>query len=251
MSDALAVARALSVLHNGVCVPDYEKLLTQAYHRFLWRIPSHDVVILDVGAHEGMHVEHFARFANSNGKVIVFEPLPDLARGLRARFRQPNVEVREIALGREAGFAGFQHNRDTPGESGLRQRKSHVPAIFATVHVAVDTLDRQTAHLERLSYIKIDVEGGEIDCLLGGRNTIMRLRPFISVEYGAPGYSVYGHTALTLFNLARDLNYVVSDLFGNLIEAEAEWLQICDAAYWDYFLVPAERVDDWKSCFPK
>src|SRR6185369_10078192 len=105
MSDAVAVARALHVLHNGVCVPDYEKLLENAYHRFLWKIPSHDLVVMDVGAHEGRHLEHFARFAGSAGKVVAFEPLPDFARGLRARFPQPNVEVREIALGAEAGVA--------------------------------------------------------------------------------------------------------------------------------------------------
>ncbi len=250
MSNALAVARALSVLHNGVCVPDYEKLLTIAYHRFLWKIPSHDVVIVDVGAHDGLHAGHFARFAGSAGRVIAFEPLPDFAHGLRARFHQPNVEVREIALGAQPGFAHFQHNRGSPGELGLRQRRSHVPATFETIHVTVDTLDRQAADLERLSYIKMDVEGGEIDCLLGGRDTIMRLRPYISVEYGAPGYTAYGHTGGTLFDVARDLHYVPSDLFGNLIETESEWLAICDLSYWDYFLVPAERIDDWKEdCF--
>jgi FkbM family methyltransferase len=249
MSDALAVARAMHVLHNGVCVPDYEKLLEIAYHRFLWKIPSHDLVIIDVGAHEGRHVEHFARFAASTGRVIAFEPLPDFARGLRARFRQPNVEVREFALGEHPGVTNFQHNRGIPGESGLRQRKSHVPVSFEPVRVTVDTLDRQSADLQRLSYIKLDIEGGEIDCLRGGRETIMRLRPFISVEYGAPGYTVYGHTSLTLFNTASGLDYLISDLFGNVIETEAEWLSICDLSYWDYFLVPAERIDDWKECF--
>ena len=249
MSDALAVARALSALHNGVCIPDYEKLLTQAYYRFLWTIPPQELVIVDVGAHAGVHLEHFVRFASNKGKVIAFEPLPSLASGLRVRFDQSNVDVREIALGREAGFASFQRNCDIPGESGLRQRATHVPVSFETVRVAVDTFDRQAADLERLSYIKIDVEGGDIDCLLGARNALMRLRPFVSVEYGAPGYSVYGHTASTLFELARDLNYVPSDLFGNLIETESEWIRICDLSYWDYFLVPAERIDDWKTCF--
>ena len=249
MSEALAVARALAALHNGVCVPDYEKLLTQAYHRFLWKIPAQELVIVDVGAHDGLHLEHFVRFAGSAGKVVAFEPLFDFTRELKKRFPQPNVEIRQIALGRETGYARFQHNRDVPGESGLKQRKSDAPVKFETVGVAVDTLDRQAAGLERLSYLKVDIEGGEIDCLLGGRKVIMQLRPFISIEYGAPGYSVYGHDAMTLFNLARDWNYGISDLFGNLIETESDWLSICDLSYWDYFLIPAERVDDWMSCF--
>jgi hypothetical protein len=35
----------------------------------------------------------------------------------------------------------------------------------------------------------------------------------------------------------------------NLIETEGEWLAICDAMYWDYFLVPTERADDWRRYF--
>ena len=50
-------------------------------------------------------------------------------------------------------------------------------------------------------------------------------------------------------NVAADMNYVASDLFGNLIETESDWLNICDVSYWDYFLIPRERVDDWKACF--
>src|SRR3954451_15020604 len=101
--------------------------------------------------------------------------------------------------------------------AGLRIRETRDGRAAAEpITVQVDTLDRQLAGLELLTYLKVDVEGGEIDCLLGGQQTIARLRPFISVEYGKPSYSAYGHTARTLFDLAAKMEYVPSDLFGNL-----------------------------------
>ena len=54
---------------------------------------------------------------------------------------------------------------------------------------------------------------------------------------------------MTLFVLATEMGYAISDLFGNVISTPAEWSFICDAAYWDYMLVPQERLADWKTFF--
>lgn len=115
------------------------------------------------------------------------------------------------------------------------------------IDVSVSTLDIECASLNRIDFIKIDVEGGEIDCLTGGRETLQRTRPIVSVEYGYPAYSGYGNCAQTLFNLASHNGYVLGDLFGHPICTAQEWDEICDHSYWDYFMVPAERLDDWSS----
>ncbi len=153
---------------------------------------------------------------------------------------QSNVEVREVALGRAAGEQPFHHFPLGHGMSGLQPR-ANSPEAASAIRVRVDTIDNQLAGLDRLDYIKIDIEGGEIDCLLGGRQTILRHRPIISTEYGRASYTPYGHTPETLFLTARDFGYAISDLFGNLIESSEEWRQVCDVSYWDYFLVPEER----------
>ena len=106
MSDAVAVARALRSLHAGIVTPDYEKLLCQSYHRFLWSNPS--AVILDVGAHAGFHLDYFSRLIRDTGHVIAFEPLPHLAAALSQRYRgHRGIEIRAVALGREQGTASF------------------------------------------------------------------------------------------------------------------------------------------------
>jgi FkbM family methyltransferase len=249
MSDAVAVARALRSLHAGIVTPDYEKLLCQSYHRFLWSNPS--AVILDIGAHDGFHLDYFARLIRDTGRVIAFEPLPHLAAALSQRYRgRPGIEIRAVALGSEQGTASFNFVKESPGESGLRQHAYNVsnPTI-ETITVATDTLDRQAAGLDRLAYIKMDIEGGEIDCLRSGQAAIARHQPFISVEYGQAGYSAFGNTEMTLFELADEMDYLLSDLFGNLIETKDDWVKICDLAYWDYFLVPRRRQAEWRQYF--
>jgi FkbM family methyltransferase len=249
MSDALSVARCLRALHSGIVVPDYEKLLSQAYQRFLWSDPN--PTILDIGANTGLHLTQFRRLARTSGRVIAFEPLPHLASMLTQQFRDyPNVEIRAVALSREPGTASFHFNQVIPGESGLRVRADFDKSgPVKMITVKTDTLDRQAHGLDRLTYVKIDIEGGEIDCLQGGQAVIERHRPFISVEYGRNSYLPYGNTSATLFELANSMDYVLSDLFGNLIETFEEWEQICDMSYWDYFLVPRNRCPEWKQYF--
>jgi FkbM family methyltransferase len=243
VTPAFAVARAMSSLHNGICTPDYEELLTHGYGRFL----DGRSIAVDVGANLGFHTGKLARY----GRVIAFEPIPEHAAQLRAQFAgQSNVEIREVALGRVAGEQSFYHFPVGHGVSGLRPRTDQAEAA-TEIRVRVETIDSQLGALDRLTYIKIDVEGGEIDCLLGGRETIMRHRPFISVEYGRPSYAPYGNAPETLFLVASDLGYLISDLFGNLIETRQEWAKVCDFSYWDYFLLPQEKRQFWRAAFLK
>ncbi len=111
------------------------------------------------------------------------------------------------------------------------------------IPVKVDTLDMHTENLRSVDYIKIDIEGGEIGCLEGATRTIDKFRPLISTEYGYPSYSVYGLTKDSLFNFASSKNYVLFDIFLNRIDTRDEWHIVCDSICWDYFLVPAEKLD--------
>lgn len=36
---------------------------------------------------------------------------------------------------------------------------------------------------------------------------------------------------------------MITDIFGNLIPARSMWQKLCDGVYWDYFLVPEEKLE--------
>jgi FkbM family methyltransferase len=233
-------------LHQGVVVPNYERLLRQCYTRFLE--PGN--VVLDVGSHSGLHFAHFIELVGPTGRVIGFEPIRSLAEELGAKYASlPNAEVRPIALSDSTGRKDFFYLAGDAEQSGFKIRDA--ASQHSTTSVQTDTLDHQAAALPRLDYIKIDIEGAEIDCLRGATGTVKRHRPLISVEYGHPTYSLFGNTAMSLYEWATANAYAPWDLFGNLIASAQEWDEICDLSYWDYFLIPEERTQWWSALFAR
>lgn len=246
VSPAIAVAKAFGQLHDGIVFPDYELLLRKGYKRFL----RPGQVVLDVGSHAGLHLAQFADLVGPSGRAIAFEPIPALANALVGKFRdRSNVEIRNIALADNPGRSEFLILHKALGMSGFKQRAESGDQGAEKITVVMDTVDHQAADLSRLDYIKIDIEGSEISCLRGARQTVDRCRPWISVEYGMPTYSLFGNTAMTLFEWAREHRYIPSDLFGNLVPRPEEWAIVCDYSLWDFFLVPEERQQDWMSIF--
>jgi FkbM family methyltransferase len=165
--------------------PDYEVVLRRSYESFL----RPGGVVVDVGAHSGTHLEHFLRIVGNTGRVIAFEPLPDLHAGLVERFRPDGVTlaVHQMAIGRtRIPSANFVRAEGSLPESGLRERVYNAPSTVSPrgITVEVETLDRviQREQPSRIDYVKMDIEGGELDAIEGGMETIARFRPIISVE---------------------------------------------------------------------
>ena len=92
--------------------------------------------------------------------------------GLGARdeyvtFREPNY------------FASFDYGMFT------LNNESYVPRGDDTYTVEVKTLDNfvQLHRIDRVDMLKIDVEGMDVDVLVGARTTIKQHRPKIFIEY--------------------------------------------------------------------
>jgi FkbM family methyltransferase len=247
-ANSTAVAQALKILQQRGVSIHYESILNAAYTRLL---KAGDCVI-DIGAHSGFHTEHFLALVGPAGKVVAFEPQPNMVLTLKNRFATAlNLQIAEVALSNTQGKIEFNQVLNALEESGIRQRHYNISdPIIKKIQVRVDTLDRYCADLKTVDYIKIDVEGAEIDCLRGAVSILQQHRPTISVEYGRPAYSVYDNDTMTLYNFASSIGYQMSDLFGNLITTESDWAAVCDLSYWDYFMVPTERAESWESLFP-
>ena len=218
---------------------DFEALLERHYRRL---IRPGDTV-LDIGAHTGRHLEPFVELVGSRGRVVAFEPLPFAHELLCRRFVDKPVTIHQVALGERDGTSEFTFARGAPEESGLKARVFNRPSTAdpTTISVEVRRLDGLAGHLSTIRFIKIDIEGGEIGCLRGATTTLSRTRPMLSVGYGHPSYSVYGHEKATLFELAAANDYVLYDIFLNRLGEIEEWNLACDSVYWDFFMVPPER----------
>ena len=235
----------MSMVHSAGMILDYEKILEVGYRRFL---KASDVVV-DVGAHIGTHLRNFVEIVGPRGRVFGFEPLPTCFETLKSLELTSYVGLDNVALSDTSGEVDFVFAQGAPWESGLKQRIYNSPetANPTCIRVKSEKLDNVLRNISRLGYIKIDAEGGEILILNGSESLLDRLRPVPSVEYGHSSYSAYGNDSSTLFHLAVRHAYVVCDLFGAPIETRETWENICDRVYWDWFLVPREKVHAWSA----
>lgn len=246
MSPAVSYAHLMAAFHNryGV-IPDYEAMLEATYRRVV--SPGH--VVADVGAHTGRHAAVLRDLVGPSGAVHAFEPLPWAADILRNRGLGPTVHIHAVALSDQAGETEFTFCRGTPEESGLKPKAYNQPGLAQPEQITVQMarLDDFAELFPRLDFVKVDAEGAEVSCLKGARSLLARHRPFVSVEYGHPSYSAHGLTAQSLFEEAAHQGYHVGDLFGAVCRTPEEWQAVCDVAYWDWCLVPRERLAEWTS----
>ena len=138
-----------------------DAVLVEILTRILRR---HDNCV-DIGANVGQILRHLVRLA-PGGRHRAFEALPHLADRIRSDF--PFVEVHAVALSDEATEAPFHHVINDPGYSGLRQRRYDRPdPEIEILPVPARRLDDLLPMEEKIRFMKIDVEGAELQVLKG------------------------------------------------------------------------------------
>lgn len=154
------------------------------------RVLGPDSIAVDVGSFQGGMLRHMLRFA-PRGRHVAFEPIPRLAENLRRRF--PTCRIVPAAAGEAPGEATFHEVARSPALSGLRRRIDLPPdTAIREYTVPVETLDRVIPATDSVALVKIDVEGGELGVLRGGRETLRRCRPVVIFECGLGGADSYG-----------------------------------------------------------
>lgn len=230
----------------------FELFLSMHYSKLI----KHGDLVLDIGANVGYHTEKFINLTRDTGMVIAFEPVPEMQNILNNNFSKfKNFKLLPNAAGNKNDKSVFfkaVHSSGTMEESGLKIRQFNDEKNTIVEEIVVDVIKIDSLNIqENVSFIKIDVEGGEIDVLLGAKNLIVSNLPYISIEYGDKSYLSYGNTQLTLWDLANDLDYCIYDIFLNRISSLDDWLKCINNFYWDYLLVPKKRLDEFEQTMLK
>jgi len=157
---------------------------------------------IDAGAFEGGMLRHICRFA-PRGRHTAFEPNPDKFRRVEAAF--PSVRVLPYALGAQAGEVVFHRALDHPALSGLRLRSAYWGReATEEFRVRMETLDRVVPQDLPLSFVKVDVEGGELGLLQGGTELLRRWRPVVVFESGIGGADCFGTRPEAIYDHLAD-----------------------------------------------
>ncbi|MDA9802769.1 FkbM family methyltransferase [bacterium] len=157
---------------------------------------------LDVGAAHGRFAGEMSRVA-TDGYVLAIEPVPALNTYLRRIFRsKTNVVILPCAIGRENTQTNFWICDSNVGLSGLAvTNAARESGDMRLITVPVKTIDSIAADFKSIDLIKIDVEGGEYDVLLGAQETLSDHRPIVAFECTghAEGYDTRPEETFRLF----------------------------------------------------
>jgi FkbM family methyltransferase len=180
-------------------------------HRVLASVLEAGDTVLDVGAFAGIHAIVAARRVGPTGRVIAFEPTPEIASLARRHFRWNGLGPERIELVQAAAS-------DRPGRATFHQYvqpyvNSLAPAAGAAAQglptkvdvVTIDEVCRTTGVIPRL--IRMDVQGAERAALLGARETIRRAGPrlVLIVEMHPQCWPSFGVTESAMRETIRDL----------------------------------------------
>lgn len=151
---------------------------------------------VDVGCNSGSILKEMLRLA-PDGVHYAFEPLHSFYQQLVNSYPSstyPNVHMYDIALSDVAGQSSFQYVVTNPAYSGFRRRSYEQDKVhIEQIEVKTDLLDNIIAPELSIHFIKIDVEGAELQVLKGARGTIRKNKPVIVFEHGL-GASEYYNT---------------------------------------------------------
>ncbi len=140
--------------------------------------PGH--IVVEVGANIGAHTVHLAKLAGPGGAVHAFEPQRIIFQLLCANIALNdlhNVYAHQAAAGRAAGLL-----KTLPLDYGAVNNFGGLSLIGVEIGESVPVITLDSHELPSLRFLKIDVEGMEIDVLLGAQRTIAQHRPFLYVE---------------------------------------------------------------------
>lgn len=135
--------------------------------------------VLDCGACEGF----FSMFAFEKGakQVLAVEPIFEMGKALEMTFsreiKNSRFAVISAAIGKENGETALQIFNDKAYDSKISKDSG------GTIKVQLRTLDSiaKDFNLQGKGLIKMDIEGAEIDAMLGAKEILRNLKPKLAI----------------------------------------------------------------------
>lgn len=210
-------------------------------------------VVVEVGANIGGHTVELARLTGPTGEVHAFEPQRIVFQALCANLalnQLTNVYGHQAAVGAERAVIAVPAMDPRVRSNFGGVSMFNVQAGEPVPMVTIDSVDLPACH-----FLKVDVEGMEVDVLKGARKTIEAYGPVMYLENDRRerseqllrlveelGYKAYWHLP-RLFNpdnFARD----GEDIFPNIVSVNVLCLPTSEPPRLSG-LRPVTSVTDW------
>jgi len=167
-------------------------------------------VIFDVGANFGHYSITLADALARNCIVHAFEPFPPNIARLKANIAlnmlEKTIAIHEVGLSDSVGIGVMTTRIDNSGAATLAETGK-----TGGSQVAVTTLDDFCFdhNIDRIDFIKIDIEGYEERLLAGGVDTFRRHQPLVMIELDPPKLLRAGSSVEKLVTQLHQFGYAL------------------------------------------
>lgn len=241
----LPQALYLKAMHIGFFILyDLGVLKNDKRFKFHYAVRSfikEDFTVIDIGANLGYFSKIFAR-KTTQGKLICIEPIPFFYSTLKYFIEHfPQVEIHNVALGNEEQTIEMV----LPESYGVM--RTGLPHIIRdgehigsqkTTKVSLKKGTELFKNLNRIDYIKCDIEGYEWIVFQEIKELIIQHRPMVQVEIAEESIPLF----VNYFNELDYLQYGIKDF--KLLRENGKQEEIGD-----FLFLPFEQQKDFESKF--
>ena len=236
----------------AVASDEYEFDSEVSEQRLVRRTVKAGMTVFDAGAHLGKYTQLFSFLAGDKGRVYAFEPTERSFQKLvsaAGRFKYPNVELFNKAVyseNRNVILNEFPEGYSSWNSLGLPKMKNpndpmvavHIERSAEVEAVTLDSFCRRH-RIDRIDYLKLDVEGAELDALLGScsllENKAIR---YLQFEISKPMLRGLNTEAKFVFDFLKSKEYESHSI--NDDGTVGDIVSDSDSSYKNYIAFPSE-----------
>lgn len=193
----------------------YKNKLDRGEINYLLNNVNKDEIIFDIGAHKGGYLYFFKKKVGKKGQIYACEPqsiLFNYLEQLKSTFNWKNVKIENIALSDTISNVKLyipKNKKDKDSSPGATILESNIKTKqFKTEEVNTDTIDNYCKTNNLIpNFIKVDVEGNELNVLKGAFNTLKNYKPKLIV--GIEERHIGRELVMETIDYMQKLNYKV------------------------------------------
>ena len=195
------------VAHSVRSFPNPDKLIFSKF------IKKGDIVI-DCGANVGLYTNFIRSIVGKSGFVHAFEPIPSTFKNLQTNTKDyaslNNYILNNLGLYKKRENLTAYIPDSIHGHASLNNHISEWKSdSIEEVSIELTTLDSYFSEkkLKKIDFIKMDIEGAELDALEGGQQTLSEYTPTLHLEVNSKLLKNFKRAPSDLFKFLKPLGY--------------------------------------------
>lgn len=207
---------------------------------------AEDDVCLDIGAHAGSWAKPLSNIV-SKGSVYAFEALPYYSNVLKLTLKLlgcRNVFVFNKAITEKPEQVQIvwkdRNDKRLTGMTHIAGKEESQKDTVSVEGITIDDFVAGCHEIDKVRFIKMDIEGAELLALRGGKSVIDQFRPILFLELCDKYCERYGYKDEDVFSYFSERNYVAyqftEDTFDSIVEVDVGNYRGCE----DVLFLPLE-----------